>query len=694
MSGDGPPGAPVLSVRDLSVSYFAREGEVQAVRGASLTVHPGETLALVGESGSGKSSLAFAVMRSLDAGGRITRGEIRFRGEDLLAMSPGELRELRGARMAMVFQDPQSALNPALGVGEQIAEVLRVHLGLSRSEARRRTLDLLAQVNLPAPNSLFDRYPHELSGGQQQRVVIAIAFACSPDLLIMDEPTTGLDVTTEARILDLIGEMKARYRPAILYITHNLGVVSRFCDRVVVMYAGEIVEEGPVARVFSHPRHPYTRALLSCVPRLDWSKSEGPLNAIEGRLPSLTDPPRACVFESRCPDRIAACGEEKPSAAEVPGGGFVRCLRWQELAPFRFAVRAAAGSGRTTDAEEALLETEDLRCYYPEPRRIWQLLRGLSPRAVRAVDGVTLQAARARALAVVGESGCGKTTLGRSVVGLLEPTEGTIRFGGQRVAGLARQRPRELRRRIQVIFQNPEATLNPQKTVGETLRRPLELFGLAAGAERERRVRGLLAAVRLPAEYVRRYPHELSGGEKQRVAIARAFAAEPEVIVCDEPLSALDVSVQAAILNLLVDLQRRSSSAYLFISHDLSVVRYLADRVAVMYMGILCEVGAVAEVFAPPYHPYTEALLSAIPVPDPSVRQRTVRLEGPVPSPVDPGPGCRFHSRCPRKLGQICEREAPPGQEVSPGHVIYCHIPLEELRQIPPVVQSLEGSRA
>jgi peptide/nickel transport system ATP-binding protein len=698
--------APVLAVGDLAVTYATPAGRVHAVRGASLTVDRGETVALVGESGSGKSSLAYAVMRALDANGRVTGGAIRFRGEDLLAMPAPALQRLRGARIAMVFQDPHTALNPTLVAGEQVAEVLRAHAGLSRGEARRRAVELLGQVNLPDPPAVFRRYPHELSGGQQQRIVIAMAFACAPELLIMDEPTTGLDVTTEARILDLIADMKARHRPAILYITHNLGVVARFCDRVVVMYAGEIVEDGPVSRVFTQPRHPYTRGLLACLPRLDRAKGDGPLAAIEGRLPSLVEPPRACVFEPRCPARVAACAETKPPAVEAPGGGHVRCIRWEDLPPSLPPTPGAASAASTTSdradvsAADALLALDDLRCHYPLRRTLGDVMRGLPARAVHAVDAVSLELARAATLAVVGESGCGKTTLGRAVVGLRAPTSGDVRLDGETVAGLASLRAPDLRRRVQVVFQNPEATLNPQKTVGEAIGRPLELFGLARGGERDQRVRELLRAVKLPETYAGRYPHELSGGEKQRVAIARAFAAEPELIVCDEPLSALDVSVQAAVLNLLTDLQRRSSTAYLFISHDLSVVRYLADRVAVMYMGRLCEEGTAAEVFAPPYHPYTEALLSAIPIADPGIRQRTIRLEGPVPSAVDPGPGCRFASRCPRKLGDICDREEPPARAVAPAgraeapgrravHQIWCHIPLEELSRVEPVVQRI-----
>jgi peptide/nickel transport system ATP-binding protein len=550
-------------------------------------------------------------------------------------------------------------------------------------------------VNLPQPAQVYRRYPHELSGGQQQRIVIAMAFACDPELLLMDEPTTGLDVTTEARILDLIAELRARHGAAILYITHNLGVVARFCDRVAVMYAGELVEDGPVDRVFARPVHPYTRGLLGCVPRLDASKRAAPLAAIGGRLPGLLELPPGCIFEPRCPERVPACRERPPAPAAVAGGGAVRCHRRDELPPFRLGDAAAAPPDAAPAAgAPGLLEVDGVRCHYPLRRTLADVVRRLAPRAVRAVDGVTLAIGRARTLALVGESGCGKTTLGRAVVGLVQPVGGRIAFAGVDATALARRRARDLRRRVQIIFQNPDATLNPQRTVEATLARPLALFGLGTAAGRATRVRELLRAVHLPETYLGRYPHELSGGERQRVAIARAFAAEPELIVCDEPLSALDVSVQAAVLNLLVELQARTGAGYLFISHDLSVVRYLADRVAVMYMGKLCEVGPVEALFAPPYHPYTEALLSAIPLPDPAAVQRQVRLEGPVPSPVDPGPGCRFQSRCPRKLGSICETEPPPAREAAPGHVIFCHIALEDLRRVPPVIEPRPAAAA
>jgi peptide/nickel transport system ATP-binding protein len=682
-------GKPVLTIRDLHISYFARGREVKAVRGVDLTVRAGETLALVGESGSGKSSVAFSAMRGLDAAGRVMKGSIRFHDTDVLALNARELRRLQGARIAMVYQDPQTALNPAFRIGDQIAEVVREHTGLSGADARKRVVDLLGEVNLPDPEGFYMRYPHELSGGQQQRVIIAMAFACNPELLIMDEPTTGLDVTTEAHILDLVAKLKETHGSAILYITHNLGVVARFCHRVAVMYAGEIVEEGPVSRVFHAPSHPYTRSLLTCIPRLDLSKRDRPLNAIEGRLPNLSEVQGGCIFAPRCKDREDACetSEIRPHGFGDADAGFVRCRRWQELPAFGFERHERRIDAVHGDAKAAILELDALKCFYQLRRGIRELARGGRPRFVHAVDGIDLDLAPGETLAIVGESGCGKTTLGRAVVGLQSATDGRLAFEGKELAGMARQRGPELRRRVQIIFQNPDATLNPQKSVGETIRRPLELFGLVPGERQEERVAELLQSVNLPAAYAQRYPHELSGGEKQRVAVARAFAAEPELIVCDEPLSALDVSVQAAILNLLVALQKKFNTAYLFISHDLSVVRYLSDRVAVMYMGRLCEIGTPEEVFVPPYHPYTEALLSAISLPDPSIEQETIRLEGPVPSPVDPKPGCRFASRCPRKIGTICETQEPPLQSFGDNHRLYCHIPREELEKMRPVIR-------
>ena len=682
-------GKPVLTVRDMHISYFPRGKEVKAVRGVDLTVHAGETLALVGESGSGKSSVAFASMRGLDAAGRVMKGSVHFHDTDVLTLNPGELRRIQGSRIGMVYQDPQTALNPAYRIGGQIAETVREHTNMSATEIRERVLDLLEEVSLPDPAGFYQRYPHELSGGQQQRVLIAMAFACNPELLIMDEPTTGLDVTTEAHILDLVTKLKESHGSAILYITHNLGVVAKFCHRVAVMYAGQIVEQGPVSRVFTAPAHPYTRSLLTCIPRLDLSKHDRPLNAIEGRLPNLSELPPGCVFAPRCSESQDQCVSKDIQKELIDGDeNFVRCVRWNDISTFEFDRNARKSRPKEEVHDiEPILEVDNLQCLFRLRRGIAEIVTGRDILNVHAVDGIDLSLGRGQTLAIVGESGCGKTTLGRTIVGLQTATDGTMAFEDKLLEGKARNRSSDVRRRIQIVFQNPDATLNPQKSVGETIGRPLELFGLAEEAARDARVANLLQSVNLPAHYATRYPHELSGGEKQRVAIARAFAADPDLIICDEPLSALDVSVQAAILNLLVELQKSSNAAYLFISHDLSVVRYLSDQVAVMYMGRLCEIGSPEEVFVPPYHPYTEALLSAISLPDPNIDQESIRLEGSVPSPVNPKPGCRFASRCPRKIGDICETENPPLLSYGDHHKIYCHIPREQLEEMRPVIR-------
>jgi peptide/nickel transport system ATP-binding protein len=677
---------PVLDVRDLRVTYPTASGPIRAVRGVSFTLEQGRVLGVVGESGSGKSTMALAVMGALGAEARVT-GEVRFRGDDLVGKAARDLRRLWGRRLAMVFQDPAGTLNPVLTVGDQVAEVLVEHEGLGRAAARARVLELFAAVQLPNPEAIVSRYPHQLSGGQQQRVSIALALACNPDVLVLDEPTTGLDVTTEARILDLVEALRERTSASILYITHNLGVIGRLAHEVAVMYAGELVEQGPVDLVFARPRHPYTVALLDCLPRVDRPPAARLLPAIGGTLPDPRAEIDACLFAPRCPLADARCRAEHPGWFDTVPGQRARCFYWTRVAaPGTAGSPVLAPASDRAAAARPLLEAVELVQHYRAPAGSAGLL-GRSA-IVRAVDGVSLTVAPGETLAVVGESGSGKTTIARCVVGLLRPTAGEIRVDGRPVPRRPAMWGRDLRRRLQIVFQNPDLTLNPRRTILHAVARPLVLFCLAARGERRAAAARLLEAVGLEARHLDLRPAQLSGGQRQRVAIARAFASRADLVVCDEPTSALDVSVQATVLNLLASLQAQADTSYLFISHDLSVVRHIADRVAVLYLGRIVEEGTTEEVFRPPWHPYTEALLSAVPSLGRASRAAAIRLEGPAPNPAAPPPGCPFHPRCPRKIGPICERETPPVHRGEHGHAIACHIPRGEL-----VALQAEGGR-
>lgn len=671
------PVSAVLSVDGLSVTYHTRDGGVRAVRDVSFVIRAGETFGLVGESGSGKSTIALAVMSYLGLNGHAT-GAIRLRDRDLLACSPAELRNLRGSRVAMVYQDPMSSLNPAIPIGDQIGEPLRIHHGLSRAKSFARAVEMMRSMHIPDPEVNAHRYAHQLSGGMQQRAVIAMALMNNPELLILDEPTTGLDVTTEATILDLIAELRQVYGAAILFISHDLAVIAQVSDRVGVLYAGELVEVASTHTLFERPRHPYTLALLSTVPKLTAGDVGGRLSPIPGRLPDLRHVPQGCIFAPRCRFVHMDCYEAQPAllATDQPGQ-HAACYFWESLpSPGQIAL-AGAPRTRVVDGHETL-GAHEVKVHFGE-RTLWDTIARQSAAPVRAVDGLSLTLRRGETVGLVGESGSGKTTFGKALVRLYEPTSGTITFGGMPVVTGTSRTDRQFRKRVQFIFQNPDSALNPRKRVGDCIARPLRLYGLVPEEQIAARVAELLELVQLRPEYADRLPHELSGGEKQRVGIARAFAAEPEVVIADEPLSALDVSVQAAILNLLIDLQEQFGTTYLFISHDLNTVRTFCDRVVVMYLGNAYELGDVGEVFAPPSHPYTEALLSAIPTANPRISRERIRLSGPVPSPRRPPTGCKFHTRCPRKWGEICEREMPPAQQVAPGHVIYCHRPLDTL---------------
>ncbi|MCC7272545.1 MAG: ABC transporter ATP-binding protein [Alphaproteobacteria bacterium] len=671
---------PALAIERLSVGYRVRGGTLQALRDVSLTIAPGEVVGLVGESGSGKSTLAYAAVRYLAANAAIGAGRVLLAGEDLLEATPQALRQIRGRRIGMVYQDPGTALNPSLRLGEQVAELLRTHLGLDARAAEARTAELLRMVALPDPQFIMRRYPHEVSGGEKQRVLIAMAFACDPDLLVLDEPTTALDATTAAGILDLIRALQQRTGVAVLYITHDLGIVAEIAQRLAVIYAGTIVEEGPTEAVLRRPRHFYTRMLLASLPNPARIAERRRLVSFPGLPPDLRAPPAGCVFADRCPAVEAACRTAPPVLAGDAQKS--ACRRADIVAASDLGVRpvAAANGG----GGEALLRAEGITVEY---RRIGILdrLRGRPGDRVSAVSDVDLVLARGETVGLVGESGCGKSTLARALSGLVA-WQGRLVFDGRPIAAAAAM-DRAYRRRVQLVFQNPDQSLNPRMRIGTILSRPLRLYHALSGKALAREIAAWLDRVRLPESYARRHPHELSGGEKQRVAIARAFAADPAVVLCDEITSGLDVSIQAAILNLLMDLQAARGTTLLLISHDLNMVQHFADRIAVMYLGKLVELRPAYGMARPPFHPYSEALLAAVPVAEPGLHARAVRLHGPLPSPKNPPAGCRFHSRCPRKLGAVCEAAPPPVRTAEDDHWIRCQIPLGELAAVPPIWQ-------
>ncbi|SMC20281.1 peptide/nickel transport system ATP-binding protein [Desulfacinum hydrothermale DSM 13146] len=694
-------GDPVLEVEHLSISYKTRRGWIPAVRDVSFQIGAGETLGLVGESGCGKSTVAFSLVNFLGSNGRIAGGSIRFEGSELVGRSRRELNRLRGNRISMVYQNPMSALNPTLRIGEQLMEVLTCHQTVSKTEAWDRAVAMLRRVYMPDADQIMARYPHQLSGGQQQRVVIAMAMLNHPALLIMDEPTTALDVTVEAAVLDLVEDLKQEFQTSILFITHNLGVVARVSDRLCVMYAGEMVEQGQVDTVFAHPAHPYTRGLLRCVPRLGSTKRALALHPIPGRVPApLERPENACVFAPRCAHAGEACLQEKPAWIRLPSGHGARCVMAENLAQKPLRLERRSASLKAPEAEETaegspLLQMREVKVYYEQRKPSLKSLLGLGDKEyVRAVDGVSLRVPRGRTLGIVGESGCGKSSLLKAVIGLERLSGGRLEFLGLDIAKTVRHRDFEVIREIQMVFQNPDATLNPSYSVGKQIARPIRRFRTVPKGQVRSEVIRLLKAVRLGPEYYDRYPRQLSGGEKQRVGIARALASRPDLVLCDEPVSALDVSVQAAVLNLLMEIQEELGTTLLFIAHDLSVVRYFTDDVAVMYLGQIMERGPAEAIYAPPYHPYTEALLSAVPIPDPSARQKRIRLGGNVPSALNPPSGCRFHTRCPRcdLLGEkshLCREKMPPWRQVDEDHFIACHIPVEDLRGLDPVIHQV-----
>jgi peptide/nickel transport system ATP-binding protein len=662
---------PALELKDLEVSYMVRGIPRRVLRGVSFQIAQGEAYGLVGESGCGKSTAAFAVMRYLPRNGRINAGSIHVGGEDLLAMSDAEVRHLRSATVSMVYQNPGSALNPSIRVGEQVAEVFRI-AGRSKEEALERARGMLAKVQISDPARVMQRYPHQLSGGMQQRVVIAMALASDPTLLILDEPTTGLDATVEAEVLDLVTSLRTEFKTSVLFISHNLAVIAKMCERVGVLYAGRLVEEGPAGEVFADPRHPYTVGLLRCIPRRGVRKDQTRLDTIPGFLPSLGAELPGCVFADRCGLVQDICREQEPPLIPLGAARASRCHFHEQAHLLPRTTPAHDLSARTNgDGNEPIVRAEGISKTFKQEGQ-----------EIHALEDVSFVIRPGETLGLVGESGSGKTTLARVLLGLSEPdADSRLELDGRPLASRVGKRDNEQVRAIQIVFQNPDAALNRRFSVRRIIGRAVKKLLGISGKQRDERLERLAESVRFDNRLLGARPSQLSGGLKQRVAIARAFAGEPRIVLCDEPTSALDVSVQAAILNLLVELQTREGVTYLFISHDLGVVRYISDRIAVLYLGRVQEIGEAETVFAGPHHPYTEALLSAVPTLEGQERPR-IRLEGEIPSAATPPSGCVFHTRCPRFLGEICVEQEPPLAEVEPGHFMRCHIPIEELRRL------------
>ena len=683
---------PILEIEDLSISFFTRLREIPAVMDFSVVVQPGEAVGLVGESGCGKSTVALGVMQDLGVNGRVVGGTIKFKGRDLAEMSDEELRDIRGNEIAMIYQEPMASLNPAMKVGRQLMEVPMIHEGVSENDAYKRALEVVTDVKLPDPERILKSYPHQLSGGQQQRIVIAMALMSKPALLILDEPTTALDVTVEAAVVDLVKDLGKKYNTSMLFISHNLGLVLETCDRICVMYSGEAVETGSIEDVFDKMQHPYTQALFRSIPLPGADKNARPLVAIPGNFPLPHERPDGCNFGPRCDYfQEGLCNQGNIPMAVIEGDDrhFSRCIRFKDIdwnAPI-----TASNANEKVAPGKVILRMDNLKKYYEVAANA---LFGNSgeKRVVKANETLSFEAREAETLAIVGESGCGKSTFAKVLMGLETATDGQILLDGQNIEKTPiENRATKTVADVQMVFQNPFDTLNPSMTIGRQIIRALEIFKYGTSDnDRRNRMLELLDLVKLPREFAERMPRQLSGGQKQRIGIARAFAGGARVVVADEPVSALDVSVQAAVTDLLMEIQRKEKTTLLFISHDLSIVRYLSDRVMVMYLGHVVELGSTDQVFAPPYHPYTEALLSAVPIADTSIGKKHIVLEGDIPSAMNPPSGCPFQTRCHWKdkvENNLCEREVPLVRDLADGHQIKCHLSDEMLAQMEPVIK-------
>jgi peptide/nickel transport system ATP-binding protein len=661
---------PLLTVENLHTQFNTSRGIVRAVEGVSFDINRGEVVAIVGESGSGKSVTALSIMRLLPKlTARIPKGRVLFEGRSLLDCSDEQMREIRGRDISMIFQEPMTSLNPLLTIGLQIREPLQIHLGMTEAQANARAVELLTLVGITDPERRLSQYPHQFSGGMRQRVMIAIGLACNPKLIIADEPTTALDVTIQAQILELMKNLSRQLNIALIVITHNLGIVARYADRVIVMYAARVAEQGTAEEVFHRPRHPYTMGLLRSVPRLDRPRGSK-LETIEGLPPNLNQLIKGCRFAPRCPFRIPVCDDEPP-LLPTDTGGLARCHRIADIAAGKIDWPPAhtVGGDAAANESEPVLSVRNLMKHFT----VSSGLRGV-PGVVRAVQDVSFDIRAGETLGLVGESGCGKTTVGRLILRLEQPTGGEIRYRGADLSTASAAEMKAIRRKVQVIFQDPYSSLNPRMTIGQIIGEPLQVYKIVEGRkQRADRVAELLENVGLRRDMAERYPHQLSGGQRQRVGVARALAMEPSFIVCDEAVSALDVSIQGQIINLLEDLQRKFNLAFLFIAHDLAVVRHISARVVVMYFGKVMEIANRNAIYEESLHPYTKLLLDAAPVPDPAIeKEREPRLiKGELPSHLSPPSGCVFNTRCPL-ASQECRETIPPLEEKRPGHFAAC----------------------
>ncbi len=667
---DSFPMSPLLSVSNLKVQFTTRQSFATAVDDFSMDIEPGECVGLVGESGCGKTTSGLAIMRLLPGSGHITAGSIMFDGVNLLDLSERDMQRQRGRTVALIPQDPMSSLNPTTRIGAQIAEGLRIHTGASEADARRRAIEVLEMVEMPRPAERLNQYPFELSGGLRQRVIIAMGLVCSPKLLIADEPTTALDVTIQAQILDLLDRLRSELNMGVLLITHDMGVIAGRANRVVVMYGGRKVEEATTDTLFSSMHHPYAQALLASMPSIE-TASKTHLTSIPGLPPDLTKEIVGCRFAPRCQYAQDDCWVNDPMFTGAGGHGFA-CFH--PVDGPRVETRVDETASATAASQTEILRVENLVKEFPIKRGLIRRKVG----AIHAVSDISFTIKEGETFGLVGESGCGKTTVGRLIVGLEDITGGTISFQGTKVSGKGHKPTTQERRDRQMMFQDPYSSLNPRMKVGEVIREPLAIHNEGTKAEQRRRVSELLLTVGLEPSAADRYPHEFSGGQRQRIGLARAIALNPKLVIADEPVSALDVSIQAQILNLMKDLQREHGLSYVMISHDLAVVYYMADSIGVMYLGKLVEIGDAESVFRQPAHPYTQGLLDAVPVPDPQASRlrRGNQVKGELPSPVDPPSGCRFRTRCPRAQ-DICTNEEPQFQNFSETHRAACHFPLQ-----------------